>query len=98
MGAQKSGTITIGILIAAIIIALIAADFLYFIPAEKLDQDTQAENLQIIGSQNQFKEIQDKLLANDKFQSLEKIGTYPVSIDTVKKGDKNNPFIEAPKQ
>ena len=98
MSGQKNSVITLGVIIIALIVALVCADFLYFMPAEKLDQDSQAENLQIVGSQKQFKEIEDKLLANEKFQSLEKIGQWPIAIDAVAKGAKNNPFIEVPKK
>lgn len=98
MSGHKNGAITLGLMIAAIIIAAVGAEFLYFRPAEKLDQDAQAEKLQIIGSQKQFKEIEEKLLANEKFQSLEKIGQWPIAADAVKKGAKDNPFVEEIKQ
>jgi uncharacterized protein YpmB len=94
MSGHKNGAITIGVIIGIIIAAVIGADFLYFIPSEKLDQDSQAEKLQILGSQKQFKEIEEKLLANEKFQSLEKSGQWPIAVDAVKKGVKDNPFVE----
>jgi len=93
MASQKNSVITIGVIAAILVIAFVAAEFLYFRPAEALDQDAQAEKLQITGSQKQFKEIEEKLLANEKFQSLEKMGQWPLDPEKIIKGGKTNPFI-----
>ena len=90
---NKINTMILIILIILVLVALWVVDYMYFRVQEEavltngdvvIETDEQIE---------EFKQIEEQLLNNDKFNALTKIGEWPVDTSVLAK-DKEKPFGE----
>lgn len=94
--AKKHQRLTIGLAIGAIIVivAVILINHFYLSDAVQLTESgVAARNSKLVSNQDEFKQIQDKLSQDKKFNSLQKFGAWPLHIEDLTYG-KDKPFFE----
>jgi hypothetical protein len=88
---QKQVVMILSVLVFLIIGAVIALNLFYFQGIKPSQTFLAAPNSKLLNSQKEFKQIQDKLLQNEKFNELQKVGSWPLQVEAMTYG-KDNPF------
>ncbi len=88
---QKQMTIVLAVMAGLIIGATVAVNIFYFEGIIPGQTSSSSISTKLLNSQKEFKQIQEKLLQNEKFNELQKLGEWPLKIERMMHG-KDNPF------
>ena len=88
---QKQLVMILSVVIFLIVGVAIALNLFYFEAIKPGQTFLAAPNSKLLNSQKEFKQIQDKLLQNEKFNELQKVGIWPLHLEAMTFG-KDNPF------